>query len=69
MRYRMKHTIDLHEIDTKIQAIKKMAEDLSQMADDFPSLAKSTARILANVKMLELNVSDICQIGDAEINK
>jgi hypothetical protein len=65
----MAHTIDLHKIDTKIQAIKEMAEDLNQMADDFPALAKTTARILANVRMMELNVSDLCEIGGAEIGK
>ena len=50
-----------------IRAIKKMTEDLSQMDDDFPALAKTTARILANIKMLELNISDIRLISAAEI--
>jgi hypothetical protein len=49
-------------------AIKKMADDLSQVADDFPALARSSARILANIKMTELNVSDLWQIGGPEID-
>jgi hypothetical protein len=65
----MSQTIDLYRIDAQIQTIKQMTEDLGQMSEDFPAAAKTTARILANIKMLELNVSDICQIGDAEINK
>ena len=65
----MTHSIDLQKIDAKIQAIKKMTEDLSQAAGDFPALAKTTARMLANIKMMELNVSDICQIGAAKIDK
>ena len=65
----MAHTIDLHKIDTKIQAIKKMTEELAQVADDFPALARSSARILANIKMMELNVSDLCQIRAPEIDK
>ena len=65
----MTHMIDLAKIDAKIQAIKNMTEDLSQMADDFPALAKTTARMLANIKMMELNVSDICGIGGAEVDK
>jgi hypothetical protein len=64
----MTHSTDLHHIDAKIQAIKKMTEDLSQMADDFPALAKSTARILANIKIMELNVSDLSHIGGTENN-
>ena len=63
----MAQTIDLHKIDAKIRAIKKMTEDLRQMDDDFPALAKTTARILANIKMLELNISDIRLISAAEI--
>ena len=65
----MTHSIDLQKIDAKIQAIKKMTEDLSQVAGDFPALAKTTARMLANIKMMELNVSDICGIGGAEVDK
>ena len=65
----MTHSIDLQKIDDKIQAIKKMTEDLSQAAGDFPALAKTTARMLANIKMMELNVSDICGIGGAEVDK
>ena len=62
----MTHSMDLHKIDAQIQAIKQMTEDLSHMADDFPALAKTTARTLANIKMMELNVSDLCQIGGSK---
>ncbi len=65
----MTHSIDLHKINVKIQAIKKNAEDLTQMADEFPALAMSTARVLASIKMMELNVSDLCEMGGAEIDK
>jgi hypothetical protein len=65
----MTHTLDLHKVDAQIQAIKDMTEDLAQMTEGFPAVAKSTARILANIKMLELNVSDLCQIGAAEIGE
>ena len=50
---------NLTEIDTRIQLIKKTAEELRGMADEFPALARNTARILASLKMLELNVSDL----------
>ena len=50
---------NLTEIDRRIQLIKKTAEELSGMAEEFPALARNTARILASQKMLELNVSDL----------
>jgi hypothetical protein len=55
----MSKEIDLKEIDDKIQAIKQAAGELKQMAGEFPALERNTARILASIKMLEINVSDI----------
>jgi hypothetical protein len=53
--------IDLHEIDRNIQVIKKAAEELKSLSDNFPALAKNTDRILASLKMLEMNTSDVLQ--------
>ncbi len=58
----MSAQIDIEKINNNIKAMKKAAEDLSQMGDDFPALKRNTARILASIKMLELNVSDIINI-------
>lgn len=55
----MDQQIDLMEIDSKIQVMKKNAEELNRMADEFPALARNTDRILASIKMLEINISDI----------
>ena len=55
--------IDLKEIDKRIQSMKKTAEELRQMADRFPALYRNTARILASIKMLEINISDIVDTG------
>ncbi len=54
--------INLNEIDTKIQLMKKTAEELNRIGEDFPALARNTARILASVKMLEINVSDLVEL-------
>ena len=56
----MEHNIDLKEINNKIQSLKKVSENLIEEAENFPSLYRNCRRILANIKMLELNVSDIC---------
>jgi hypothetical protein len=58
----MHHRIDLNKIDAKIQLMKKAAEELNQIGENFPALARNTVRILASVKMLEINVSDLVDL-------
>jgi hypothetical protein len=53
---------DLKEIDRKIQSLRKTAEELKQMGEDFPALYRNISRVLASIKMLELNVSDVAEI-------
>ncbi len=54
---------DLNEIDAKIQLLKKTAADLNRIGEDFPAIARNTVRILASVKMLEINVSDLVDLN------
>ena len=58
----MNPRIDLNAINDNIVLMKKAAEELDRMGKDFPSLARNTVRILASLKMLELNVSDIVEL-------
>jgi len=58
----MDKQIDLNEIDRKIQVIRKAAEELKLLSDSFPAVAKNTDRILASLKMLEINTSDVYQL-------
>jgi len=53
---------DIHKVAVKIQSMKETAEELNQMAGNFPALARNTARILASIKMLEINISDIADL-------
>lgn len=55
----MAEQIDLKELDSKIQSMKKTAEELKAMGEDFPALYRNISRILASIKMLELNISDV----------
>ena len=55
----MAKKIDLKELDGKIQTMKKTAEELKKMGEDFPALYRNVSRVLASIKMLELNVSDL----------
>lgn len=55
----MAKEIDLKELDSKIQSMKRTAEELKQLGEDFPALYRNASRVLASIKMLELNVSDL----------
>jgi prefoldin subunit 5 len=56
---------NLNDINNKIQLLKQTAKELSQDAHEIPALSKNTARILASVKMLELNITDIIDFKES----
>jgi len=58
----MAQQFDLDMINDKIQLMKKTARELNQVGEDFPAIARNTVRILASVKMLEINVSDLAEL-------
>ncbi len=58
----MDYQADLNEINDKIQLMKKTAQELNRFGEDFPSIARNTSRILASIKMLELNISDLVEL-------
>ena len=58
----MAQPIDLNIINAKIQLLKKTAQELNRIGEDFPAVARNTARILASVKMLEINISDLVEL-------
>jgi hypothetical protein len=43
----------------KIKTIKKEAEALKVLAGEMPAVERNVQRILASVKMLEINVTDL----------
>ncbi len=57
-------SIDIQAIDATVQTLKKAAEGLKPLADDFPAVARNVVRILASVKMLEIEVSDIIALDN-----
>ena len=54
--------IDLKQINSKIQLMKSTAEELKQLGEDFPALSRNMVRILASLKMLEINISDLVEL-------
>jgi hypothetical protein len=53
---------EIKKMDTRIKAIKKGAEELRELYRSIPAVERNAARILASVKMLEINVSDLLLI-------
>ncbi len=50
---------EIKKLDTRIQAIRKAAEELKGLARRIPAVDRNAVRILASVKMLEINISDV----------
>ncbi len=48
--------INLKDLEQKVQLMRQTAEDLKKMADNFPALDRNLSRMLATIKMLELNI-------------
>ncbi len=54
--------LELAEINAKIQLMKKTAEELHLQGSNFPAISRNIVRILASIKMLEINVSDLVEL-------
>ena len=50
---------ELKKMDTRIRAIKKSAEELKTLSGGMQAVDRNVERILASVKMLEINVTDL----------
>ena len=53
---------DLKKMDTRIRAIKKSAQELKKLSGGIQAVDRNTNRILASVKMLEINISDLSDL-------
>lgn len=50
---------DIEAIDKKIRLMKKTALELSVIGKAIPAVSRNTSRILASLKMLEINITDV----------
>ena len=50
------------QMSAKVQRIKQIAVELQQLSSGIQAIDKNADRILASVKMLEINISDIVSI-------
>ena len=59
----MAQQINLNEINDKIRLMRKAAEELNRIGEGFPAISRNTVRILASIKMLEINISDLAELN------
>jgi hypothetical protein len=58
----MKSTIDIERLQQNIQQARQSVEELRRLGEDFPAVARNAERILASLKMIEINVSDLIDL-------
>jgi hypothetical protein len=62
----MDQEMNLKDAAGKIRELRRTTEELRAMSLEFPAVFRNTARILASIKMLELNISDIAAVQAEE---
>lgn len=58
----MNQEFDIKGLSLKILLMKQNAVELKEMGDFFPALERNIARILASLKMLEINITDAADL-------
>jgi len=58
----MAQEYDIKGMVTKIKALRKNAEDLKKVSGGIPAVDKNADRILANVRMLEIDITDAVEL-------
>ena len=53
----------IREMAEKIQVIKKAATELQRISGGIQAVDRNADRILASVRMLEINISDILDVA------
>ncbi len=50
---------EIEKMDSQIKAIKKAAEELKALSGGMQAIDRNVERMLASVKMLEINATDL----------
>jgi hypothetical protein len=51
--------VDIQALDHSVQQMRQLAEELKDKAGRIQSVERNVNRILASIKMLELNITDV----------
>ncbi len=60
----MNQEFDIKGLSQKIALMKQNAVELKEMGAFFPALDRNIARILASLKMLEINITDVADLDN-----
>ena len=58
----MGHQYDIKGMAKKIQSIKETATELKQISGGIQAVDRNVDRIIASIKMLEININDVTDI-------
>ena len=58
----MSPEVDIERLDRLIQDMKRIAGEAAETGHEIPAVVRNVKRILASIKMLEINVSDVSEI-------
>lgn len=58
----MSPEFDIEKMDHLIQEMKRIAGVVENAGSEFPAVVRNAKRIMASIKMLEINVSDVSEI-------
>jgi hypothetical protein len=53
---------DLKGMDARIKGLRRTAEELRELGQGIEAVRRNVDRILASVKMIELNVCDVAEV-------
>jgi hypothetical protein len=53
---------EIKKLDTRIKAIRNAAQELKKLSGGIQAVDRNADRILASVKMLEINISDLLEL-------
>ena len=54
----MEHEIPIGKVSTKVEELQKRAQELYDISEDFPAINRNVKRMLASIKMLQINVEE-----------
>jgi hypothetical protein len=54
----MEYEIPVGQISGKVEDLQKRAQELYNISEDFPALNRNVKRILASIKMLQINLEE-----------
>jgi len=57
----MNQKTEVKKLDQEIKSLKKTALSLMENSKSIPAIQKNTSRILASIKMMEINICDLVE--------